>query len=190
MNLLQHIRSNRTEKKKKEPLKQTLFNSVGGLVKAYALEDGFLEEIDRFSEDLPGERPRIYRMRTKPQTHLSLFPLLTEDQYRVTSEIIRKVGNPYLYFANSPEEILYCTPLFSCNSSIEVEKLRCCHFKILFLFGLAKEKVKSLAQQISQIREKEDKISSDEQKRINSLMEEINKIKTFIADIEKIQAET
>jgi len=183
MNLLQHIRSDRTEKKKKEPFKQTLFNRVGGLIKVYALEDGFLEKINHFSGDLSGERPELYRIRAKPRTARSLFPLLTKDEYRVTSEIIKRVDNPYLYFANSLEEILFCKPLFSHNSGIEIEHLMSCHFKTLFLFELAKEKVRNWAQQISKIREKEDEISSDEQKRINSLMAEIQKMEAFIADV-------
>ena len=126
----------------------------------------------------------------KPRIARSLFPLLTEDEYRVTSEIIKRVDNPYLYFANSPEEILFCKSLFSHNSGIETEHLMICHFKTLFLFELAKEKVRNLAQQISKIREKEDEISSDEQKRINSLMEEIKKMEAFIADVEKTRTET
>jgi hypothetical protein len=190
MNLLQHIRSDRTEKKKKEPFKPTLFNSVGGLVKVYALDNGFLEEIDHFSGDLLGEGPELYRMRAKPQIVRSLFPLLTEDEYRVTSEIIKRVDNPYLYFANSLEEILFCKPLFFYNSNIETESLMRCHFKTLFLFELAKEKVRDLAQQISIIREKEDEISLDEQKRISSLMEEIKKMEAFIEDVEKTRTET
>jgi hypothetical protein len=181
MNLLQHIRSDRTEKKKKEPFKQTLFNRIGGLVKAYALENSFLKEMDLFSGGLPGERPVPYRMREKPRTGHSLFPLLTEDEYRVTSEIIKRADNSYLYFANSPEEILFCKPLFSHNSGIGTENLMRCHFKTLFLFELSKEKASDLAQQISQIREKEGEISLDEQKRIDALTAEIKQLEAFIA---------
>ncbi|MFC1813500.1 hypothetical protein ACFL03_12515 [Thermodesulfobacteriota bacterium] len=142
-----------------------------------------MEEIDQFSGDVPIEGREICRIKAKPRIARSLFPLLTDDEYRVTSEIIKRVGNPYLYFANSPEEILFCEPLFSHNSGIEVESLMRCHFKILFLFELAKEKVRNLAQQVSQIREKEDKISLNKQKHIDSLMEEIKKLEDFIADV-------
>ena len=182
MNLLQHIRSDRTEKKKKELFKQTLFSRIGGLVKVYALESGFLKEMDHLSDVLLREHPVSYRMRAKPPIHRSLFPLLTEEEYRVTSEIIKRADNPYLCFANSPEEILFCKPLFSYNPGIGAENLIRCHFKTLFLCELAKEKVSDLTQQIRQIREKEDENSLDEQKRVDSLASEIKKLNAFIAD--------
>jgi hypothetical protein len=67
-----------------------------------------------------------------------LFSLATETEYRITMAIVSKVGNPYLTFANSPDEILLCGPLFRLNPRLDPEQLSTRHFETLLLAELAK----------------------------------------------------
>jgi hypothetical protein len=44
MDILEQIKSDREQKKKKEPFRSTLFDRISGLVKEYRLEENFVEK--------------------------------------------------------------------------------------------------------------------------------------------------
>ena len=69
-----------------------------------------------------------------------LFSLASKDEYLLTMSIISKVDNPYLKFSHSPEEIIWCEPLYRLNPSIGSEKLVRYHFETLYLHERAKVK--------------------------------------------------
>ena len=88
--------------------------AVAGIVKKFNLQA------------LPGQRgyegelPAV----TKPADRLSLFPLLTAGQWRLTREIMARFDNPYLMFARSPEEISLSRRLYESNPHLTEEALR------------------------------------------------------------------
>lgn len=139
MDLVKHIKSERAQKKIKQPFRRTLFNRISGLVKEYALGESFLRSLDNFTDNvLRGSLP-LNRPRAKEAFEPPLFSLSTEEQYRVTMAILEKVNNPYLYFVNSPDEILLCAPLFRRNPSLRPDKLARYHFEILLLGELGEQ---------------------------------------------------
>jgi hypothetical protein len=70
-----------------------------------------------------------------------LFSLALKDEYSLTMSIINNVDNPYLKFAHSPEEIIWCKPLYRLNPSMDSEKLMRYHFRTLYLHERAKVKI-------------------------------------------------
>jgi hypothetical protein len=185
MNLLQHIRSDRKEKKKKEPYKQTLFNRIGAIVKSYSLDDGFLEKLENFTGELPGRNGEFDRIKLKPRLEIPLFSLLTRDEYRVANKIIHGVENPYLHFANSPDEILLSGSLFLRNPSLPPEALADYHLETLFLCEFAKEKIRDLKQRQVKGPEKNIGVSPVEPTRADPAPVRIEMLEAFVNSIEK-----
>ena len=137
MNLLTHIKRERKQQRKKKPLKRDVFNQIGGLVRRYGLKENFLDVLDKVEDYLSKEDLQYTRVRLKTPMERSLFSLVTESEYSLTLSIISKVDNSYLQFAESPEEILLCGPLYGLNPTIGPEKLMRYHFETLLLHELA-----------------------------------------------------
>jgi len=133
VNLLTHIKRERKQQRKKKPLKRDVFNQIGGLVRWYGLKENFLDVLDKVEDYLSKEDLQFTRVRLKTPMERSLFSLVTESEYSLTLSIISKVDNSYLQFAESPEEILLCRPLFRLNPTIGPEKLMRYHFETLLL---------------------------------------------------------
>jgi hypothetical protein len=130
MDLLQHLRSERAEKRKKQPFAATLFDRINDLVKAHALGESFLRDLEAPPHPL-GEHVGFDRIKPKTPYEPPLFSLSTEEEYRVTMGIITRVANPYLNFVSSPDEILLCEALFGRNPALPPERLARVHFELL-----------------------------------------------------------
>lgn len=122
------------------PFKRDAFNQISNLVKRYGLKESFLDLLDKIKDYPPSENLKPARVRLKTPLEGSLFSLATKDEYSVTMSIINKVDNSYLKFAHSPEEILFCKPLYRLNPSLGPEKLMRYHFETLFLYERTKAK--------------------------------------------------
>ena len=133
MNLLQHIRSEKTQQKKKRPFERNVFNKISGLVRWYELDDGILKRLDKAVDYLPKKKSVSGRLRPKIPFEFPLFSLATKEEYSLAEAIIQKIDNPYLQFAKSPEEILLCRPLYDLNPALSQEQLTQYPFETLFL---------------------------------------------------------
>ncbi len=133
MDLLKDIKQKRTKKRQKKPIRRDVFNQISGLVRWYGLKGNFLDVLDKVEDYLSKEDLQSTRVRLKTPMERSLFSLVTESEYSLTLSIISKVDNSYLQFAESPEEILLCRPLFRLNPTIGPEKLMRYHFETLLL---------------------------------------------------------
>ncbi len=140
MDLLKDIKQKRAKQRQKKPIKRDVFNQVSGLVRQYGLEKSFLEALDEVEGNLSTKNLKSARIRLKVPVERPLFSLVTKDEYFLTISIIEKVDNPYLTFAHSPDEIIWCGPLYRLNPSIDSEKLIRYHFETIYLHENAKEK--------------------------------------------------
>jgi hypothetical protein len=138
MTLQEYIRNERVRQRKKQPIQRDVFNQISGLVRWYGLKENFLDVLDKVEDYLSKEDLQYIRVRLKTPMEKSLFSLVTESEYSLTLSIISKVDNSYLQFAESPEEILLCRPLYRLNPSLPTEKLMRYHFETLFLHERAK----------------------------------------------------
>lgn len=138
MNLLAHIKRKRKQHRKKQPIKRDIFNHVSSMVRTYGLKKSFLNTIENADDYLSKEKFNASRVRIKAPMARSLFSLVTQDEYTLILSIIKKIDNSYLKFACSPDEILWCGPLYRLNPSLEPEKLARYHFETLFLHERAK----------------------------------------------------
>lgn len=130
MGLSQQIKGERLQRKVKRPFTPSLFTRVAGLVRDYRLDLSFLEELDAAAKDEPQSTDGL-RTRDKSRYDPPLFALVTEAEYRIASEIMDRVRTPYLFYANSPDEILLCNRLFALDAAIEPDILSSCHFAAL-----------------------------------------------------------
>lgn len=138
MDLLESIKRKRAKERRKRPIKRDVFNQVSGLVRSYGLEESFLSLLDNVEDYLSWEKLKFTRVRLKKPMETPLFALATKEEYSLVMSIIRKVDNPYLEFAHSPEEILLCGFLYRLNPSLGPEKLRRYHFETLLFHERAK----------------------------------------------------
>ena len=126
MNLHHHIKHKREKQRQKKPIKRDVFNHISSIVREYV-------ENNLSKTDLKANRVRV-----KTSVEHPLFSLTSQDEYVLTTSIIRKIDNSYLKFACSPNELLWCGPLYRLNPSLKPEKLARYHFETLFLHERAK----------------------------------------------------
>ena len=148
MDILEQIKTDRAEKRKKQPFSPTLFDRISGLVKEYHLRESFLEKLESPADFLLEKEAEFARVRQKQPFMIPLFSLTEQKEYVLTLAIIEKVDNPYLEFAQSPEEIALSKLLFDLNPALGAEKLKRYHFETLVLYEEAKTTVKELAKDI------------------------------------------
>jgi hypothetical protein len=140
MDLLKDIKQKRASQKQKKPFKGNIFNQISSIVKWYGLKENFLDELDKVDNDIFEENLKHSRVRLREPIENHLFSLVTKDEYTLTMLIIDKIDNPYLKFANSPEDLVWCGPLYCLNPSMDSEKLRRYHFETLYSHERAKAK--------------------------------------------------
>lgn len=141
MDLLKDIKQKRAKQKQKKPFERNVFNQISGIVRQYGLKENFLDELDNVEDGLSTKNLKFARIRLKTPVEGPLFSLVSKDEYLLTISIIEKVDNPYLKFAQSPEDLVWCGPLYRLNASIDSEKLRRYHFETLYLHERAKAKI-------------------------------------------------
>jgi hypothetical protein len=134
------LKRERLHKPAQQPFPRSLFVRVNFLVQTYGLGEAFLDKLDEFTENFSLEQLNPTASPVKGRLQLPLFALAPPERYRLTMAIIEKVKNPYLHFAQSPEEILWCNPLYKRNPDLAPELLASNHFQTLLLSDLAGEK--------------------------------------------------
>ncbi len=194
MDLLQKIKSERAQSKKKRPFKRTLFDKVNGLVRTYSLEESFLSRLEVQEDYLSEAKVECAQLRKKRQIEFPLFSLSAEEEYRLTTAIMSKVNNPYLEFAQSPDEIAISKTLFDLNPSLGADTLERYHFETLLLCERAKKEMEDLLKQAIDRRRKEGTGSEKEflgdgRSLPDSLENRIEQLQNFIASIEDSRAQ-
>jgi len=139
MDLLKGIKQKRAKQRQKKPFRRNVSNQIIAIVKRYRLTTGFLDILDNVEDYLSEKNLNLNRIRVKAPLDGPLFSLASKDEYSLTMSIISKTDNPYLKFAHSPEEIIWCGPLYRLNPSIDSDKLMRYHFETLYLHERAKK---------------------------------------------------
>ena len=148
MDILEQIKTDRAHRKKKRPLRPTLFDRISGLVKEYRLGESFLEHLESPEDFLLEKKAEFAEVRKKQPFRVPLFSLTDKKEYIKTLAIIDKISNPYLEFAQSPEEIALSKLLFDLNPGLGPEKLERYHFETLLLYERAKMMIGELTKDI------------------------------------------
>jgi hypothetical protein len=195
MNLLEHIRHKRTRKRKKQPFERKLFTQISALVRWYGLDENFPKKLDHV-EAYPSVRDMDFiRVKTKKPVDFPLFSLCSRDEYDLTRAILRKVTNPYVWFAHSPEEILLSGILYGMNAELRPETLRRYDFKTLLLYEHAKKYLEDSANPEGKIGKTidtsyETEYIEDEKSPCGAFTEHIKMLHNFIAKIENTVSES
>ena len=189
MDLLQKIKSERVQSKKKRPFRRTLFDKISGLVRTYSLEESFLSRLEVLEDYLSEAKVEFAHLKKKRPIEFPLFSLSKEEEYRLTTAIMSKVNNPYLEFAQSPDEIAISKLLFDLNPSLGADTLKRYHFETLLLCERAKKEMEGLLKQTKDRRRQEGtgsakKSLGDEGSLPESLERRIEQLQGFIAKIE------
>jgi hypothetical protein len=187
MDILEQIKSARAQKKKKQPLRPTLFDLISGLVREYGLGESFLEKLAIPEDFLLEQKAEFARVRKKQPFSMPLFSLLEQKEYSLTQAIINKIKNPYLEFAQSPEEIALSKLLFDLNPALGPDKLESYHFETLLLYERAKIDIEELAEDIRKQMgggiEKE--FGENERLVLGSLEKRLEQLHNFMARVEE-----
>ena len=194
MDLLEKIKSERARSKKKRPFRRTLFDKVNSLVRTYSLEESFLSRLEVPEDYVSEAKVEFAQLRKKRPIEFPLFSLSAEREYRLTTAIMSKVNNPYLEFAQSPDEIVISKTLFDLNPSLGVDTLQRYHFETLLLCERAKKEMEDLLKQTKDRRRKEGTGSAKESlgdggPLPNFLEERIEQLQSFVARVEDSQAQ-
>ncbi|UCF03301.1 MAG: hypothetical protein JSV14_06590 [Deltaproteobacteria bacterium] len=194
MDLLQKIKSERAQSKKKRPFKRTLFDKVNCLVRTYGLEVSFLSRLEVPEDYLSEANVEFAQLRKKKPIEFPLFSLAAEREYRLATAIMNKVDNPYLEFAQSPEEIAISKTLFDLNPSLGADQLVRYHFETLLLCERAKKEMKDLAKQANDSQRRKGAGSAreslgDEGSLPDSLEQRIEQLQSFVEKVEDSQAQ-
>jgi hypothetical protein len=189
MNLLEHIKHKRTRKRKKQLFEREVFTKISTLVRWYGLDENFLKKLDNAEDYPPSEKMDFVRVRTKKPFEFPLFSLCSWDEYDLTQALLRKVNNPYLSFAHSPEEILLSGILYHMNAELRPEELRRYHFETLLLYEHAKKYLKDIANQAAEIGKTidtgcETENIENKKSQCGSLTEHIKMLHNFITKVE------
>jgi len=194
MNLLEKIKNERAQSKKKRPFRRTLFDQVNGLVRTYSLEESFLSRLEVPEDYMSEAKVECALLKKKRPVEFPLFALSAEKEYRLTTAIMRKVNNPYLEFAQSPDEIAISKLLFDLNPSLGADKLKRYHFETLLLCEHAKKEMEDLQSQTKNHRRQEGKGSAKESRGDkgslpDSIEKRIEQLQSFVAKVEDSQAQ-
>jgi hypothetical protein len=103
-----------------------------------------------------------------------------------------KVNNPYLEFAQSPDEIAISKTLFDLNPSLGADTLERYHFETLLLCERAKKEMEDLLQQARDRRRKEGRGSAKEslgdgRTLPDSLEKRIDQLQSFVARVDDLE---
>ena len=192
MDLLEKIKIERAQSKKKRPFKRTLFHKINGVVRKYSLQESFLSKLEVPEDYVAEAKVAFAQLRKKKPIEFPLFSLSAEKEYRLTAVIMNKVDNPYLEFAQSPEEIVISKPLFDLNPSLGADQLERYHFETLLLCERAKKEMKDLVAQANSSRRKKGAGSAresleDEGSLPDSLEKRIELLQSFVEKVEDSQ---
>jgi hypothetical protein len=118
-----------------------------------------------------------------------LFSLAEQKEYVLTLAIIDKINNPYVEFAQSPEEIALSKLLFELNPSLGEEKLERYHFETLLLYEQAKITVKELAKDFRKqmVPGLEKPFVENEGSMQDSLEKRLEQLQNFMAKVDESQ---
>ena len=194
MDLLQKIKSERAQSKKKRPFKRRLFDKVNGLVRTYSLKESFLSRLEVPEDYFSEAKVEFAQLRKKKPIEFPLFSLSAEEEYRLTTAIMNKVDNPYLEFAQSPDEIVISKMLFDLNPSLGTDTLERYHFETLLLCQRAKKEMNDLVKQVQDSRRRKGAGSAkeslgDEGSLPDSLENRIEQLQSFVEKVEDSQAQ-
>jgi hypothetical protein len=151
MDLRQKIKSGRARQRKKQAHRREVFNTVSFIVRAYGLDDNFLELLDNTSDYHPQMKMEFTEVKIKKVLELPPFSLVSQEEYRLSMTIADRLDNPYLPFAHSPEEILLSAPLYEANPSLRSEDLLRYDFETLLLYQSAREELAGLEERIKHL---------------------------------------
>ncbi len=184
MDLLRRIRTGRAEKRRKPAFQPTLYTRVSGLVRRYGLDQPFLRALETTGELPQADELSAIRPKRKEPYEPPLFSLCTEEEHRVTQAILARVGNPFLQYASSPEEILVCESLFRQNASLSPETLVCHHFETLLLAESARREIGRLTERVNAIADGGHP-DAKQRERLPFLLERLAALRTFVASVEE-----
>lgn len=193
MTLLQYIKNERAQQRKKKPLQQDVFNRISSLVRRYGLDESFLTVIENAEDYLNQINLELHRFREKLPFEDPMFSLVAQEEYVLTRAIVGKIDNPYLQYAHSPEEIFQSRLLYHLNPAIPAETLMRNHLETLLLYAYSKSKVEELIKNANEIEKKLDDEYENEmyyviQPQLVAIHERITKLQNFIAKAEMVIA--
>jgi hypothetical protein len=177
VDFLTAIQRDRLRKRKRQPFQPTLFARISAIVREHRLTGDFVARLDAVDAGVHVDVDTIVRGEKKPLI-VPLYSLVGEDEYRVTRGILERMSNPYLPYAQSPEDILLSGTLFSRDPDLTPQRLSRWDFKTLLACAHAKEEMQEI------LARGETGTGTDGPSLPGVARERLERLKTFIASVE------
>ena len=167
---------------------------MSSIVEEYGLDESFLELIGKADHCASRKSKGPLEIKEKKVFEPPPFPLVSEEKYKLVVNIVRRLNNPYLLFAHSPEELLLSAPLHKANPSLIPDNLLRYDFETLLLYRHAKIELAELEKRFQDFsdtasRFKELEEYSDAESHPGFLRERIMQLQGFVAKIENADSQ-
>jgi hypothetical protein len=169
----------------------TVFNTVCVMTKRYGLGEDFLKMIDSLDHD-PGRHPvRSLEVRAKQPIEIPPYCMVSAEEYGLVQEIIRRLDNPYLSFARSPEEMVLSARLHDSDPSLDARHLMRHDFRTLLLGLDARKELAALEARAGGCRSEGLGMETDGGKESDPVFrqERIKQLKAFLAKVEQTESQ-
>ncbi len=132
MDLKRRLQRQRIDRREKKPFRRSAFARVSALVQVHGLDEAFIVRLERFRPEPGACSGTAEPASAAPRRRDPLFGLVGEDSYRTVAAILERRKNPYLPFAETPEDILWSDALYRRHPRISPESLEGRSFKALY----------------------------------------------------------
>ena len=174
MELLQNIRNDRERQRRGRPLQRSAFHTIICIIREYGLNEDFLKQLDNSKDYSSQAMIELTEVKAKKAFEAPPFLLVSQEEYSLARTLIGKLGNPFLQFAHSPEEIVLSLRLYETNPRLGSQDLLRYDFETLFLCQRAKEELADL----------EKRLGKTNGSGPTFFLERIKQLRAFIAKVE------
>ncbi len=138
MGLRDSIRRQRERERTPEVFAPDDFTRVAAILKAFGLDgETFLKRLDEEPVSRTVARALGQGWTRKTPMRFPPFALVAPESFAVLEAVVSRVQSPYLPWAESPEDLLLCRPLYALHPTIAPPRLARYTFAFLYRFYTA-----------------------------------------------------
>lgn len=138
MGLRESIRKQRERERTPQVFAPDAFTRVAAILKAFGLDgETFLKRLDEEPVSWTVARALAQGWAKKAPVPLPPFALVDPESFPALEAVVSRVQSPYLPWAESPEDLLLCRPLYALRPTIAPPRLARYSFAFLYRYYAA-----------------------------------------------------
>lgn len=141
MGIRDAIRKHREQGKTPLVFQPDAFTRVASVLTAFGVDGkDFLRRLDEEPETETAARALAQGALRKAPVPVPLFALVPPESYAIVETIATRIEGPYRAWAETPEDLLLCRPLYALNPNIAPRLLSRYSYAFLYRFYAAKKR--------------------------------------------------